>query len=206
MITYIAINTLNGKFYIGSTTNFEKRKNHHLNAGKSWPFQNALRKNPEAFVWEITEDDLDEPVLEQAMLDMWFGKDQCYNLCPNANRGPDNKGENNPMFGVPSPMTGKLGPLNPNYGKKRPEQAEKMRGRKRPKHSERMSGENNPMFNKNHSKETLEKQSKAKIGKLNPSYGKKWYVNPKGETTMVEECPGPEWVRGRTYGKAVKVI
>jgi len=199
MITYIATNTLNGKFYIGSTNNFEKRKKHHLTAGKSWPFQNALRKNPEAFVWETTEDNFNEPLLEQALLDMWFGKEQCYNLCPNANRGPDNKGENNPMFGKPSPMLGKVGTLNPNYGKKRPERAEKLRGRKRPDQSERMTGENNPMFGKTHSRETIERQSKAKIGSLNPSYGKKWYVNPKGETTLAEECPGAEWVCGRTY-------
>ena len=43
-------------------------------------------------------------------------------------------------------------------------------------------------------------------GELHHLSGRKWYVNPKGETAMVEECPGPEWVRGRTYGKAVKVI
>ena len=36
-------------------------------------------------------------------------------------------------------------------------------------------------------------------GELHHLSGRKWYVNPKGETAMVEECPGPEWVRGRTY-------
>jgi hypothetical protein len=96
-------------------------------------------------------------------------------------------------------MLGKVGTLNPNYGKKRPERAEKLRGCKRPDQSERMTGENNPMFGETHPRETIERQSKAKIGSLNPSYGKKWYVNPKGETTLAEECPGPEWVRGRTY-------
>jgi hypothetical protein len=88
MDTYKATNTTNGKFYIGSTTNFEKRKQDHLKSPHSYPFQNALRKNPEAFEWEVWSDDSDEPILEQALLDMWFGKECCYNLNPSASRPP----------------------------------------------------------------------------------------------------------------------
>jgi group I intron endonuclease len=84
MITYIATNTLNGKFYIGSTTNFEGRKKAHLTSKENYPFQRALRKNPESFVWECWEDDSARRELEQALLDMWFGKEQCYNLSKNA--------------------------------------------------------------------------------------------------------------------------
>lgn len=90
MDTYKSTNTINGKFYIGSTTNFEKRKNSHLNSKENYPFQNALRKNPEAFLWEVWSDDCEEPVLEQALLDMWYGCEQCYNLNPVANRPPNN--------------------------------------------------------------------------------------------------------------------
>jgi predicted GIY-YIG superfamily endonuclease len=86
MDTYKSTNTLNGKFYIGSTTNFENRKRSHLRSKENYPFQNALRKNPEAFVWEVWSDDSDEPILEQALLDTWYGKEQCYNLNPHADR------------------------------------------------------------------------------------------------------------------------
>lgn len=88
MDTYKATNTTNGKFYIGSTTNFEKRKREHLRSDKNYPFQNALRKNPDAFEWEVWSDDSDEPILEQALLDMWFGKECCYNLNPSAKHPP----------------------------------------------------------------------------------------------------------------------
>ena len=93
MDTYKATNTTNGKFYIGSTTNFEWRKYCHLNLRRNYPFQNALRKNPDSFVWEVISDDSDEPILEQALLDMWFGTEQCYNLIPTANRPPSRAGQ-----------------------------------------------------------------------------------------------------------------
>lgn len=81
MITYRATNTLNGKFYIGSTIrDFKKRKQEHLRSKFDWPFQRALRKNPEAFVWEVWEDEEDSPVLEQKLLDWWYGSEKCYNL------------------------------------------------------------------------------------------------------------------------------
>ena len=86
MITYKATNTLNGRFYIGSTTDLEKRKQQHLSSTANYPFQNALQKNPEAFEWETIEDTSDNPILEQALLDMWFGTEMCYNLCPHAGR------------------------------------------------------------------------------------------------------------------------
>jgi hypothetical protein len=86
MDTYKATNTVNGKFYIGSTTDFERRKYEHLNSTKNLPFQNALRKTPEAFKWEVWSDDSNEPILEQALLDMWHGKECCYNLNSRADR------------------------------------------------------------------------------------------------------------------------
>jgi hypothetical protein len=86
MDTYKATNTTNGKFYIGSSTNFERRKYEHLTSTKNLPFQNALRKNLEFFEWEVWNDDSDEPILEQALLDMWWGKECCYNLNSQADR------------------------------------------------------------------------------------------------------------------------
>jgi len=86
METYKATNTTNGKFYIGSTTNFNRRKTEHLKCEENYPFQNALRKNPEAFEWEVWSDGCEDSVLEQALLDMWFGCEQCYNLNSKADR------------------------------------------------------------------------------------------------------------------------
>jgi len=93
MFTYRATNTLNGKFYIGSTTNFEERKGAHLRSNEPYPFQRALRKNPDAFVWEVWSDGLDEPILEQTLLDWWFGSERCYNLNPSASHPPSPKGK-----------------------------------------------------------------------------------------------------------------
>jgi len=87
MDTYRATNTINGKFYIGSTVNFEDRKKSHLASKDNYPFQNALRNNPDVFIWEVWSDDSEDRELEQALLDMWFGKEQCYNLSPYANGG-----------------------------------------------------------------------------------------------------------------------
>jgi len=92
VITYLAINTINGRFYIGSTRDFESRRGQHLRCKKNHPFHNALRKNPGAFIWETSEDDSDDPILEQSLLDMWFGKECCYNLNPVAGRPPNLKG------------------------------------------------------------------------------------------------------------------
>ena len=111
MITYIATNTLNGKFYIGSTICFDTRKRQHLKSKANYPFQNALRQNPEIFTWEVFEDDGKEPVLEQALLDMWFGKECCYNLSSSAYRiGLElcsHKGEEHPQYGKPGTNRGK---------------------------------------------------------------------------------------------------
>jgi group I intron endonuclease len=133
MYTYRATNTLNGKFYIGSAINFKKRKNEHLRSKDNYPFQTALRNNPEMFDWETWSDDCNQPVLEQALLDMFYGTEQCYNLSPDAiapmkskkhstetkqKQSENNRGKNNPM-----------------WGKKRPDNAErnqtlKQRGKK----------------------------------------------------------------------------
>ena len=110
MDTYKATNTLNGKFYIGSTTNFEKRKKEHLKSQENFPFQNALRKNPEAFEWEVWTDDSDERILEQALLDMWFGCEQCYNLSSKATGWGQEcvrSGVEHPRYGKPGTHLGK---------------------------------------------------------------------------------------------------
>jgi group I intron endonuclease len=85
MITYRALNTQNKKWYVGSAIDFERRKKEHLNSKQNTPFHNALRKNPELFVWEILqEDNSNHRQFEQLILDIWFGSKYCYNLSSSA--------------------------------------------------------------------------------------------------------------------------
>jgi group I intron endonuclease len=113
MITYIARNTMNGKFYIGSTINFNRRKNEHLKSNSNYPFHIALRKTPDCFEWEVIEDDSEERILEQSLLDMWYGKEMCYNLSPTANC-PSTNFEANYKIGMRVKEL-KLGFHNPEY-------------------------------------------------------------------------------------------
>jgi group I intron endonuclease len=178
MDTYKVTNTWNGKFYVGSTKNFEKRKRGHLTSKENYPFQNALRKNPEAFEWEVWTDDSDEPVLEQALLDMWFGKEQCYNLNPYASRPPSPEGKEVPV-------------------ETREKISETMRGREiNEKTRSAVSRSNKTRVL---SQKTLKKKSESMRGARNPSYGKKWWVNADGDKLYQAEGPGEGWQRGMKW-------
>ena len=93
MNTYRATNTLNGKFYIGSTKDFEYRKYQHLRSKENYPFQADLRKNPEAFVWEVYTDNLDTNEHEVRLLREFYFDVKCYNLNPCAERPPSQRGK-----------------------------------------------------------------------------------------------------------------
>lgn len=156
MDTYRATNTTNGKFYIGSTVNFEKRKNEHLRSTLEYPFHRALRKNPGVFEWEVWSDDSDEPILEQALLDMFYGTSHCYNLNPLADRPPDNsknavsnQKRREAMTGRTQTAETKQKIRNKAKGRKRPEITglnHPFYGKKRPDIAQRMSGTNNPQY------------------------------------------------------------
>jgi group I intron endonuclease len=81
MINYVPINLSNRKFYVGSTTDFGRRWKQHLKSNADYPFQNALRKNPDKFFVLISEDDgLETREEEQFYLDFYQGSEWCYNL------------------------------------------------------------------------------------------------------------------------------
>ena len=102
------------------------------------------------------------------------------------------------------------GKNNPSYGRKQSEEH-------RRKNSEANRGENNHFYGKSHSEETKKKISmkkkgkplstetkrklseihKGKCGENHSHYGKKWWNDGKGNTTISLDCPGENWVLGR---------
>jgi group I intron endonuclease len=199
MDTYKATNTLNGKFYIGSSNNFERRKSEHLSSKANYPFQNALRKNPDAFEWEVQSDDYDEPILEQALLDMWFGCGQCYNLSSIAGQPSGTTGtiwwknellqKETACFEKPGGEGWEPGRLQ----KTKEKQSEAKSGEEtKKKLSEAMSGEKNPMFGVLHTKETKKKLSEAMSGENNPQFGKFGASNPSSKAIIAIKPDGTE--------------
>ena len=170
MITYIATNTLNGKFYIGSTTDLEKRKGQHLKRTKNLPFQNALRLNPEAFRWEFFEDEHTERIWEQALLDLYYGSKFCYNLNPNVHLPPENKGVN-----------------NPNYGKRKPEETKRKISEAKqgiPFTEEHKRKLKEAKLGTKRSKESREKQGKTQTGAKNANSKKTLVIYPDGTSVL----------------------
>ncbi len=80
------------------------------------------------------------------------------------------------------------GEKNPMYGKQRSEESRK-------KMSISSTG-------KKHTAEARAKMSKAQSGKNNANYGKKFHWWNNGvQNSLVEHCPGEEWVRGRIWSE-----
>ncbi len=175
MFTYKATNTLNGKFYVGSTKDFKNRKRGHLKSKKNYPFQNALRNNPEVFEWEVVEDDSEEPILEQALLDMWFGTEMCYNLNKYACGG---------CSGHSAETKQKMSQVRkgkPLSEKNKAALSEARKGMR---------------FTEEHKRNI----SLGKTGQSHASWnkGKSWYYNVDTlETKMFTEDPGEGWHKGR---------
>jgi group I intron endonuclease len=201
MFTYIATNTLNGKFYIGSSINFEKRQAAHLGSNDPYPFQRALRKNPEAFIWEVYEDNWDQPVLEQALLDQWFGKEQCYNLNPNAVLPPNltgHKFSEETLKRRKESRTGKnycgIGPDHHRYGVSHTEEA---------KQANREKHLGSFWVNNGASEKLLPKGSNVPegfcFGRLFTVSEYPWWVHESGRTTRSLESPGLDWRPGRKW-------
>ena len=175
MFTYKATNTLNGKFYVGSTKDFDKRKKGHLASNSNYPFQNALRRDPGAFDWEVVEDDSEEPVLEQALLDMWFGTEMCYNLNKYACGGCSGHSEKTKQ---------KMSQVRKGKPLSEKNKAALSKARK------------GMRFTEEHKRNI----SLGKTGQSHASWnkGKSWYYNVDTlETKMFTETPGEGWHKGR---------
>jgi hypothetical protein len=82
MITYTATNQKTGQFYIGSAKTYchymNRKGNHHV--GKPYnEFRQHLQANPLNFVWDWSEDELDERDFEESLLNLYVGTKFCYN-------------------------------------------------------------------------------------------------------------------------------
>ena len=186
MITYAAINLTNKKFYVGSTTDFERRCRDHHGTKKENPlFHRALHKNPENFYWIVSEDDgLDDRSEEQFYLNFYHGTMWCVNHSPNAAEPPSQEGttwwnngeEQVKVFKCPGEgwVRGRLGKWWNNG-------AENRFGGNCPG-SEWVSG-------RVQIQRTAERQSSSGAGNV-------WWRNDTSETRS-KECPGEGWVRGR---------
>ena len=228
MDTYISRNTSNGKFYIGSAKDFEARKKEHLSSINNYPFQNALRKAPEAFEWEVFTDDSENRELEQALLDMFFGTEMCYNLNPSASCPPVKIGPDNPRFGLPAeenPHYGKTWWVNfdgseekfqlENPGEGWVEGRREVSGGTRAKQSKNARGRvwwvnldgemlkreecPGPEWSRGMNDKAKQSYAHANKGERNPAFGKKWWVSPGGEIRYCVVPPGPDWQNGRVY-------
>ena len=222
MDTYRATNTLNGKFYIGSTKNFERRKDQHLHSKETYPFQIELRKNPEAFVWEVYTDNLDTNEHEVRLLREFYFDARCYNLNHDAERPPNQKGkkqwkneltqEQTTCFEKPEGEGWERGFLqktrekrsgenNPMYGRT---------GEKNPlfgvpktaEWKKAMSGENNPRFGVSHTEESKKKMSVARSGEKNPNYGKFGAAHNRSKAIIAIKPDGTE----EHYGSIIDAV
>jgi len=207
MITYVPINLSNRKFYIGSTLSFERRWTEHLRSDDNYPFQNALRKNPEQFFVLVSEDDgLDTREEEQYYLDFYHGSESCYNLSSNATapfQGLKHTEETKKKMSRP-------GEENANFGNRWKwewSDAQRQAVEQRPKGEEHhwskdnrdMKGENNTFYGRSHTEESKERNRQAHLGENSSVYGTLWWVNEKGEHKRQVNSPGTEWIPGRKW-------
>ena len=154
---YKITNTINGKFYIGSSKDIDWRwycHKHYLKNGKhdNPKLQRSWNKHGEnIFTFDIIEEVNDEKILlerEQHYLNLLkpFERDIGYNICPKA-EGGDNFTHN-----------------------PRKEEIRKLL-------SDLSAGENNFMYGKTHSQESVEKMKTKSVGR----YTLDWFIEKYGD-------------------------
>lgn len=84
---YRIVNKINGKYYIGSSIDIDKRWKYHLSESKQnrykYPLYNAIRKyGKDNFILEVIQqcDISDLEYIEQTYLDKHVGNKTCYNI------------------------------------------------------------------------------------------------------------------------------
>ena len=146
-----------------------------MSSRRNYPFQNALRKNPDAFEWEVVEDSSDRPILEQALLDLWFGTEMCYNLNKYACGGCSGHSEETKQK-MSQQRKGKPLSIKNREGLSRARKGMKFSEQHKLNISKGKTGETHAPWNQ----------------------GKTWYCNTSTmETRMFLENPGKGWVKGR---------
>jgi len=165
-------NTANGKIYIGSSVDIERRwMEHEIRLNKnSHPnphLQSSWNKyGEENFVFEVIEDVLRNEYLlvrEQWFLDNIIRWGIDYNIARKTSdvmRGRTHSDESKRKM-----SESRSGENHRMFGKHHSDETKR-------KISESLSGENNPMFGKSHSDETKRKMSESLSGENNPMFGK----------------------------------
>lgn len=170
-VIYKIINTANGKFYVGSTTNAKERFRTHrskLNRGShhckhlqaAW-----IKYGAEQFIFKTVEIIPDSESLQEAE-DSWLcehvGKDYCYNSGMRSDA---------PWRGAPKEQ-------HPSFGRPKSDE-ERQAISKSLKEFYGKAPENHPMYGHVHTEEAKQKMSRTK--KANPS--RPWLGIPKSEET-----------------------
>jgi group I intron endonuclease len=206
MITYVPINLSNRKFYIGSTVDFDRRWKDHMSSPRNYPFQNALRNNPDNFFVLVSEDDgLKTREEEQFYLDFYHGSEHCYNISKDASAPMQGRTHNEETI---EKMKGRS--FTEDMVEKRKDtwikitgvtHRQERKGTGKVKHDlttlKKMSGEGNPMHGVSLSGESNPMYGTK--GELCPTYNTTWWVNEQGENKRQKDSPGPEWQPNRKW-------
>lgn len=204
-------NTLNNKVYVGSSINIEKSWTEHIRSLQKHSHRNQYLQRAwdlhgeNVFEFSIIEECLGEELLvfEQKWLNEYqsFEPEKGYNICESAGNTLGRKhtdesklkisenhhdvsGENNPMFGIPSPNRGK-----PRSEETKKKISEKLKGKKswsegKTKEtdpilktiSDKLKGEKNHFYGKKHTEEFKLRLSLQKRGEKSNNAKLTWEI------------------------------
>ena len=170
---YCIENVINGKKYIGQSTNLNKRKNEHFNQLQKGThynthLQNSFNlygENNFSFYILIYCEIFELTKYEQSFVNL-YKNDELYNIrrdCVNSNLGIIPSLETRKKMSV-----ARSGENHPMFGKHHSEESKIKMIENHPD----ISGKNNPMFGKHPSKETRKKLSSVQSGEKGYWYGK----------------------------------
>ena len=167
-VIYRIYNIVNGKSYIGQTTNIKHRTYRHFSGKSRCTYINSAIKKfgKNSFKIEILESNVPQNLLnkfEILHIRFWNSCDNGYNLTTGGEGLKNPSAETRQKLSKAS--TGKISPNRGKIGKKHTEET-------RQRISEKLSGENHPYYGKKFSKETCQKMSESQLGEKHHRYGK----------------------------------